>query len=82
MVDPVNPNNPVPNITQSARPSQRERDVAQGDNSPVAPVDDVSISQEAISLAEVEQLAARAGQQIANDSGRLSADIERLNALI
>lgn len=83
MVDPVNPNNPVPNITQSARPSQRERDVQAGDEVVSAPLDRVNISDEAQALADIEQLAGQAGAQIANDeTAVLSGDAARLGALI
>ncbi len=79
MVDPVGPSGSVPNISQTSRATQRQNDRPEGVRSFE---DTVSISEEAISLAEAEQLAAQAGGQIAQNTDiALSNDVERLDSL-
>lgn len=80
MVDPVGPPGSVQNISSAARSSQRQNDDVVED---AREQDTVSISEEAISLAEAEQLSSQVGAQISDDSNTvLSNSSERLNALI
>lgn len=80
MVDPVGPSGSVSNISQVNRTTQRQNNESEDVR---AAEDTVSISPEAISLAEAEQLATQIGGQIAQDTDvTLSNGSERLNALV
>ncbi len=81
MVDSINSTGPVPNITQSGRPSQKDKDIREADAPDSG--DRVSLSAEAVSLAEVERIAGLASAQIAeNTSEVLSSDLSRLQSFI
>lgn len=80
MVDPVGPSGSVQNISSLNRQTQKHSEEMRGT---VAEQDSVSISEEAVILADVEQLSAQVGTQIAEDTDlALSNNAERLNALI
>lgn len=80
MVDPVGPSGSVPNISQVSRVTQKQKE-ASGDVDSLK--DSVSISEEAISLAEAQRASEEVAQRITerNDLS-LSNDLERLNQLI
>ena len=81
MVDPINPSNQIKQLqTISKSPSVSERDVKKASS---APVDEVSLSDEAISLTDAETKAAQVRDQLTQqDNLTLSGDIKRLSQLI
>lgn len=82
MVDSIGPVGQAQGV-QSIKNIQDRAQEKSGVSESSAPVDAVQISDEALSLAQVERAAQDAGTALQNDSSAtLSNDQERLNALV
>ena len=83
MVDSINPTGPVQGVNNIKKSNETLKQVRADGAASSDPVDDVSISDEALSLVQAEQAANQVREALANDTEQvLSADIERLNALV
>ncbi len=83
MVDPVNPTGPIQGANNIRKSNDTLKQVRAEGTASSDPVDEVSISEEALSLTQAEQAANQAREALANNTEQvLSADAERLNALI
>ena len=81
MVDKINPAGSLQNVLQTSKSSPKPEKHAESAKSSTA-VDEVVISEEAISLSEAESTAKAVSQQLSSDGDEvLSSDEERLNAL-
>ena len=83
MVDSINPLNQIQNIS-SANNARKTSETEKSDETrSSAPVDEVSLSEDALSLSQAEEAAKRAAEQLANDESlTLSSDEDRLNKLV
>ncbi len=81
MVDPVNPSGPIQGIAP-ANKSQKAESQSESKEARAEAVDEVRISQEALSLAQAEETAQKASKQLADDqTSTLSNNLENIKKL-
>ena len=82
MVDSINPSGQIQNISSSSR-GQKSDGPQKTDQVNRSEVDEVQISEEALSLSQAEDTAQTLAKSIAADSSlTLSSDSDRLNSLV
>ncbi len=80
MVDKINPLGQAQNLPQF---SKVQKPLSEGEVEKAAAIDEVILSEEAINLTQIEDMARHAGSQLAKDEqAALSSNEQRLNALI
>ena len=83
MVDSINPSGSIQNTQAVKSTTSKQSDSQKSEKSSASSVDEVQISEEALTLAQVEQAARDASGILANDAlASLSNDAEKLNALV
>lgn len=84
MVDSINPAGQIQNIQSTKSTAQKAQETRGGTTQASSePVDEVQISQEALSFAQAEDALKNAASALASDNSlTLSNDVERLNALV
>ena len=83
MVNPINPSGSIQNTQAVKSVVSKQSDLHKTEKSGGSAVDEVHISEEALSLAQVEQAARDVSENLSSDSSAsLSNDAERLNALV
>lgn len=82
MVDSINPAGQIQN-TQSVRSNaQKNQEAKSSDVSSANPVDDVQISQEALSIAQAQEALSNVTSQLSSQTDlTLSDDVKRLDSL-